>query len=166
MANVEFLDFSAEVNGNMEDSCIAFLYEAAGELKSQAQRNTKMGPKDGYDVKGTWDYQVDEGDKVARVGNPLEAAYWEELGTGEYALNHDGRKGWWVYVEGQSNSPSSQPIRTQKEAEETAAYLRSQGLPAHATNGRPPNRPLHTAFTENKAKIIQRSEQIFKGGMA
>lgn len=166
MADVEFLDFSAEVKANMEDACIAFLHEAAGELKSQAQRNTKMRPKDGFDVKGTWDYQVDESAKKARIGNPLEASYWEELGTGEYALNHDGRKGWWVYVEGQSKGPTSQPVRTQQEAEETAAYLRSKGLPAHATNGRPPNRPLHKAFTENKAKIIRRAEQIFKGEMA
>lgn len=166
MAQVEFEDFSVKVIDAMEEACIAFLHEAAGELKSQAQRRTKMGPKDGFDVKGTWDYKVDEGDKSAKVGNPLEAAYWEELGTGEYALNKDGRKGWWVYVEGQSNSPSNQPIRTQKEAEETAAYLRSKGLPAHATNGREPNRPLHNAFVENKSKIIKRAEQIFKGGMA
>lgn len=166
MADVEFQDFSMEVKGSMEEACIAFLYEAAGELKSQAQRNTKMGAKDGFDVKGTWDYKVDEGKKTADIGNPLEASYWEELGTGEYALNHDGRKGWWVYVEGQSNHPSSQPIRTQQEAEDVAAFLRSEGLPAHATNGRPPNRPLHKAFTENKGKIIRRAEQIFKGGMA
>ena len=166
MANVEFQDFSVKVTDAMDQACIAFLHEAAGELMSQAIRKTKMGQKDGYDVKGTWDYKVDEGDKSAKVGNPLEAAYWEELGTGEYALNHDGRKGWWVYVEGKSNHPSRQPIRTQAEAEETAAYLRSKGLPAHATNGREPNRPLHTAFVQNKAKIIRMAERVIKGGMA
>jgi len=166
MAQVEFEDFSVKVIDAMDEACIAFLHEAAAELMSQAKRKTKMGPKDGYDVKGSWKYEVDEGDKSAKVGNPLEASYWEELGTGEYALNKDGRKGWWVYVEGESNSPSRQPIRTKQEAEETAAYLRSKGLPAHATNGREPNRPLHNAFVENKAKIIRRAEQIIKGGMA
>ena len=166
MAQVEFEDFSVKVTEAMENACIAFLHEAAGELMSQAKRNTKMSISEGHDVKGTWNYQVDEGDKSAKVGNPLEASYWEELGTGEYALNKDGRKGWWVYVEGSSNSPSRQPIRTQAEAEETAAYLRSKGLPAHATNGREPNRPLYKAFTANKAKIIKRAEQIIKGGMA
>lgn len=165
MAHVEYEDFSVSVKVAMDEACTAFLHEAAAELMSQAKRRTKMGAKDGYDVKGTWAYEVNEGAKTAKVGNPLEASYWEELGTGEYALNKDGRKGWWVYVEGQSNHPSRQKIRTRKEAEETAEYLRSQGLPAHATNGREPNRPLHNAFVENKDKIIRMAEQIIKGGM-
>ncbi len=165
MPHVEYEDFSLNVTVAMEDACVAFLHEAASELMSQAKRRTKMGAKDGYDVKGTWDYVVDEGKKTAQVGNPLEAAFWEELGTGEFALNKDGRKGWWVYVEGQSNHPSRQKIRTQAEAEDTAEYLRSQGLPAHATNGREANRPLHNAYVENKDKIIRRAEQIIKGGM-
>lgn len=165
MAHVKYEDYSVSVTTAMEEACTAFLHEASAELMSQAQRRTKMGARDGYDVKGTWAYKVNETAKTSQVGNPLEASYWEELGTGEYALNKDGRKGWWVYVEGQSNHPSSQKIRTKEEAEETAAYLRSKGLPAHATNGREPNRPLHNAYVATKGKIIKMAEQIFKGGM-
>ena len=53
MANVVFQDFSVKVTDAMDQACIAFLHEAAGELMSQAIRKTKMGQKDGYDVKGT-----------------------------------------------------------------------------------------------------------------
>jgi len=161
--SVEFQDNRVQVKGALKDAVLQWLEEAASELESQTKRNTRTAKYGNYDVKGNWDHVVDEGQKEARVGNSLEAAFWEELGTGEYALNKDGRKGWWVYVEGSSSHPSGQPIRTEEEAKQTAAYLRSQGLDAHATNGTEPNRPLHRAFTDNKAKIIRRFEEIMKG---
>lgn len=160
--SVEFHDNTIQVQEALENAVNQWLEEAVSELEAQTKRNTRTAKYGNYDVKGSWDHVVDEGKKEARVGSPLEAAFWEELGTGEYALNHDGRKGWWVYVEGSSSHPSRQPVRTQQEAEQTAAYLRSKGLDAHATNGTEANRPLFKAYTANKAKIIRRFEQIMK----
>lgn len=40
---------------------------------------------------------MDESAQVATVGNPLQNAIWEEFGTGEYALEGDGRKTPWRY---------------------------------------------------------------------
>lgn len=159
---VEVQDNSIQVKDALEEALNQWLEEAASELEAQTKRNSRTAKYGSFDVKGSWNHVVDEGKKEAKVGNPLEAAFWEELGTGEYALNKDGREGWWVYVEGNSSHPSRQPVRTREEAEATAAYLRSKGLDAHATNGTEANRPLHRAFTANKAKIIRRAEQILK----
>lgn len=161
MAGVEFQDFSIQVKEALNDATIAYLYEAAGELEAQTIRNTRQGKKyRGKQATSLWKYTVDEGEKAATVGSPDEAAYWEELGTGEYALNNDGRKGWWVYVEGNDSPKRSRPIYTKQEAMQTAAYLRSKGLDAHATNGIEPNRPLHRAFTSLKSALIRRAEQV------
>lgn len=159
--SVEFHDNSIQVKDALEEAVNQWLEEAVSELEAQTKRNSRTAKYGSYDVKGSWDHKVDEAKKEARVGSPLEAAFWEELGTGEYALNKDGRKGWWVYVEGSSAKKSTQPIRTEKEAKRTAAYLRSKGLDAHATNGTEANRPLHRAYTANKEKIIRRAQQIF-----
>lgn len=166
MAGVEFQDNRIEVKGALNDAAIAYLYEAAGELEAQTVRNTRQGKKyRGKQATNLWKHKVDEEDKIATVGSPDEAAYWEELGTGEYALNHDGRKGWWVYVEGNDSPRGNQQYYTEKEAKQTAAYLRSKGLDAHATNGIEPNRPLHRAFTALKSALIRRAEKVIGGQM-
>jgi hypothetical protein len=158
--SVEFKDNSMAVKKELNDACIAFLYEAAGELEAQTKRNSRPVKYGRYDVRGNWKYTVDEKEQEAKVGNPLEASYWEELGTGEHALNKDGRKGWWVYVEGNDTPRGKQKYYTEKEARETAAFLRSKGLDAHATNGTEPNRPLYRAFTSLRAALIRRAEEV------
>ena len=166
MAGVEFQDNRIQIKEALNDAAIAYLYEAAGELAAQTVRNTRQGKKyRGKQATNLWKHKVDEEDKIATVGSPDEAAYWEELGTGEYALNHDGRKGWWVYVEGNDSPRGNQQYYTEKEAKQTAAYLRSQGLDAHATNGTEPNRPLHRAFTALKSALIRRAEKVIGGQM-
>ena len=158
--SVEFKNNSVAVKDALNDACIAFLYEAAGELEAETKRNSRPIKYGRHDVRGNWKYAVDEGKQEARVGNPLEASYWEELGTGEYALNKDGRKGWWVYVEGNDTPSGNQKYYTEKEAKETAAFLRSEGLDAHATNGTEANRPLYRAFTSLRAALIKRAEAV------
>lgn len=158
--SVEFTNNSVAVKDALNDACIAYLHEAAGELEAETKRNSRPVKYGRHDVRGNWKYTVDEGKMEARVGNPLEAAYWEELGTGEYALNKDGRKGWWVYVEGNDTPRSNQKYYTEQEAKETAAFLRSQGLDAHATNGTEANRPLFRAFTSLRTALIRRAEQV------
>ena len=166
MANVEFSDFRVKVKGALNDAVTAYLYEAAGELEAQTIRNTRQGKKyRGKQATSLWKHSVDEAVKVAKVGSPDEAAYWEEFGTGEYALNGDGRKGWWVYVEGNDSPRSGQPQYSKNEAKAIAASMRASGLDAHASNGIEPNRPLHKAFTSLKSKLTRRAEQVIGGGM-
>lgn len=165
MAQVEFIDFSAEVSEDLEDALIAGLYEAAGEIEALTIRNSRQGHSYG-NIKATalWDHLVEEDEMKASVGSQHEAAYWEEFGTGEHALNGDGRKGWWVYVEGQDSGKGGKSYSTKAEAEEAAEFLRKvKGLDAYATNGIDPNRPLHRAFQSGEAIVQAILESKLKG---
>lgn len=166
MAKVEFTDNSVAVRNALNDAVIAYLYEAGGELETQTKRNSTQGRKYGnIQATNLWKYNVDESKKEAKVGSPYEAGFWEELGTGEYALNKDGRKGWWVYVEGSGSARSNQKQYTEREAKGIAAGMRRQGFDAHATNGHEAVRPLYKAFTSLKSALIQRAEEVLGARM-
>jgi hypothetical protein len=160
---VEFQDFSVKVKDVLDDAVNQFLEEAASELQSQAQRNSDFS----QNLKGTWKHVVDESKKEATVGNPMQLAIWMEMGTGEYALKRNGRKGYWVYVKGNTSVQESNPgkARTLEEAKLAVAVLRSKGLDAYYTKGQRPRRMLHNAFEAKKAAIIRRAEQVLKGRM-
>lgn len=165
MANVEFQDFSIKVTASMEEALIAGLHEAAGELEARAKRNSRQGHKYG-DIHATslWDHRVDEGQMEAHVGSQHEAGYWEELGTGEHALHGDGRKGWWVYVEGEDSGKGGKSYATKAEAEEAAEFLRKvKKLDAYATDGLEPNRPLFRAFNSAKSVVQAIFDSKLKG---
>ena len=136
--SVEFQDFSMKVKGAMDDAVLQFLEEAGAELEAQTKRNqTRV---DSGETKGQWTHVVDEAKQTCTVGNPLENAIWEEFGTGEYALEGNGRKGGWWYQD-----------------KDTGEW--------HYTEGKTPLRALHTAFVNTKGKIIRRAEQVLKGRM-
>lgn len=118
----------------MKDAITAFLHTVGGELQSQTIRNTRV--KTGQ-TKGSWEYVVDEGEQTVTVGSTLENAIWEEFGTGEYALNGDGRKGGWFYVDEDGNG--------------------------HFTHGKAPTRALFHAFESTKPRIQSRLEDELKG---
>ena len=159
--SVEFHDFSVQVKDALEDACIAFLYEAAGELESQTIDNTRQGKKyRGKLATALWKYAVNESGLEAKIGSDDEASFWEEFGTGEYALHNDGRKGWWVYVEGNDTPYPNQQQYSEEEARAVAASMRSAGFDAHATNGQKPNRPLHRAFTTLKPELIRLAQEM------
>ena len=132
---IEFHNFSVKCKNVISDKALQFLEEASSELEAQTKRNqTRV---DTGQTKGAWTHQVDSSKYEAVVGNPLENAIWEEMGTGEYALEGNGRKGGWFYVDDKGEG--------------------------HFTRGKKPLRALHKAFTANKAKIKARAEQLFKG---
>ena len=133
---VEFKDNSLKVKAALNEKTIAWLHEAAGEIESQSKRNTRV---DTGQLKNSWANTVDESDGTATVGSPLENAIWEEFGTGEYALHHNGRKGGWVY-----QSPKGE---------------------FYYTKGKTPNRPLYNAFTTLKNKLVKRFGEILKSKM-
>lgn len=158
---VKFQDNRIQVKGAMSDAAMQWLEESSSTIQAAAQRNTNT--KTGQ-LKGSWNHIVDEGAMEATVGNPSEYAIWQEMGTGEYALNGDGRKGYWVYVEGGGSKRSKHSRQyTLDEAKQVVAYLRSKGLDAVYTNGSRPVRMLHRAYESNKGRIIRRASQIFKG---
>lgn len=130
---VEFQDNRIEVKAAISGAVTAFLHEACGELEAQTKRNSKV--KTGQ-TKGSYGYVVDEAELTGYVGSNYDNAIWEEFGTGEYALNGDGRKGGWRYVDAEGKG--------------------------HFTYGKRPRRPLFKAFTALMAKIIARAEQIMK----
>lgn len=134
MADLHFEDNSVEVKGAINDAVIAWLHEAAGEFESQAKRNT---PVDTGQLKSSWDYKVDEHTGKAVIGSPLENAIWNEFGTGQYALNGDGRKTPWKY----------QDVKGKW----------------HTTTGKRPQRSLHNAFESLKTKVQKSLENKLKG---
>lgn len=164
MSNVQFKNNSIQVKGALEDAVLQWLEESASDIQSAAQRNTDFAPRS---LKGGWNHVVDKSKHEATVGHPKELAIWMEFGTGEYALGGKGRKGYWVYVPGNSNMREKNPgeVLTLAEAKRRMAYLRDKGIDAHITKGHKPMRMLHGAFEKNKAKIIRRAEQILKGKM-
>lgn len=139
MSKVEFKDFSINVKTAMNDTAYSVLEEVTGELESQVKRNTAV---DTGQTKNSWTHNVKftKEQCTGTVGSPMENAIWEELGTGEYALNGDGRKGGWFYVDEKGNG--------------------------HFTHGKHPRRPLWKAYITMKNKIIKRIQDAFKGGLS
>ena len=163
--SVEFMDYTIKVTEAIEDALIAGLEEAAGELEARTIRNSRQSHTYG-DIRATalWNHMVDEGKMEAQVGSQHEAGYWEEFGTGEHALNGDGRNGWWVYVDGQDSGTGGKSYSTKEEAEEAAEFLRKvKKLDAYATNGIDPNRPLHRAFESGQQIVQAIFEEKLKG---
>ena len=165
MDSFEFEDYSVKVKEEINDALISALYEVVGELQARAKRNSRQGHKYG-DLQATalWDYVVDEDNMEAQIGSQYEAGYWEEFGTGEHALNKDGRKGWWVYVEGEDSGKGGKSYATKEEAEKAAMFLRRvKKLDAYATNGIEPNRPLHRAFQTGESIVQAILQSKLKG---
>lgn len=105
-----------------------------------------------------------EGDSVY-VGTNVEYAPYVELGTGIYASDGKGRKGWWVYVVGGDEnyqSENKKTFYTEGEAKRIAAILRSKGLDAHATNGSKPQHMIRRAVTEHTDEYRKIVKEIFK----
>lgn len=134
MSEIKFENYAVKVKGKIDDTVIATLYEVGGVIQAQAQRNSRV---DTGQLRSSWSYSVDESGKTVTVGSSLENAIWEEFGTGEYAVNGDGRKGGWRYKDTRGES--------------------------HFTRGKYPNRTLERAYNEKKGSVRARFESALKG---
>lgn len=158
MANIVLLDFSSQVKETMNDEAVAWLYTWSNEIASHAKRNCQMDGNVGVQLRGSYTTSVDTIACEAQIGSTLEAAYWEEYGTGSHADTlknggKQGRKDWWVYVKDQPpRLTESTHYQTEAEAEAVAASMRAEGFDAYATNGRDPNYTLENAFIATKPK--------------
>lgn len=162
---VQFQDFSFSVKAALNDTTVAWLYETANEVASQARSNCQLDDESGgKQLSGSYATKVDGGKGEAKVGSPLESAYWEEWGTGEYAAHGDGRKGWWIYIPGQASMGGGQTYQSREEAEKMAAYIRAvHKKSAVVTNGRPPNYTLEKAFKKVAPKAKANLAEKLKG---
>lgn len=154
---VVFKDFSVDVKAEINDTTIGWLYAWAEEIASTAKRNCALDGEAGTQLRGSYRADVNESAGKAKIGTPLEAGYWEEWGTGEYAAHGDGRKGWWVYSDKVKGNGGKR--RTEKQAKAIAASEPS----LHATNGRRPNYTLEKAFKTNESKAIADLQRLLRG---
>ena len=92
---VKFDDFTIQVKNAMGDAINVVLEECAGEMESAVKRNTRV---DTGRTKNSFRHHVDDANHVATIGSSEENAIWEEFGTGEYAINGNGRAFWNAYM--------------------------------------------------------------------
>ena len=130
---VEFKDFSKIVLQKIQETGETFLEEVGGEVEAQTKRNTKV---DTGKTKGSWEHVVNAEKMEVQVGSRYKNALWEELGTGIYALNGDGRKNKWV-----DRTPDGK---------------------FHTTVGKKPRRALYNAYNSKKNLIIREARRRFK----
>ena len=134
MADVEFKDFTIEVQGAISDTINAKLEECAAEIESATKRNSRVATSQ---TKNSWQHHVNDETHTATVGSSFENAIWEEFGTGEHALEGNGRKGGWSYKDDEGKW--------------------------HHTFGKKPSRAFHKAYTSLKNKIINYLQNSLKG---
>lgn len=80
--NVEFHSYSVNVKTALKDKAIAFLHEIGGEIRSQAQRNSRRKTSQ---TAGSYQYKVDEDALAVHIGSDYWNAIYEEFGTGEHS---------------------------------------------------------------------------------
>lgn len=136
---IQYTNNSAKVKAAMKGSVMAFLHEIAGEIQGQAIRLSRT---DTGQTKGSYETKVIiEGDTgTAYIGSNYQNAIWEEYGTGEYALQGNGRKGGWVF-----------------KFPKTGKFI--------FTRGKKPNRPLFLAFQVTKGNIANRLKEILQSNI-
>ena len=130
--SIVFKDFSKIVLQKIQETGEIFLEEVGGEVEAQTKRNTKV---DTGKTKGSWEHRVNADKMEVQIGSRYKNALWEELGTGIYALNGDGRKTKWVY--------------------------RTEDGKYHTTVGKKPRRALFRAYQSKKNTIIREAKRRF-----
>lgn len=124
------------------------LEEIGAEFESAAARATPVGQVNGGKTKGAWQHKVI--DDSVLIGNTEETAVWLEFGTGDYALNKDGRKGgWWIPI---GNGAGQIPEQVVNEYHFKIGYGKD-GKRYAFTRGMKPQRILHNTVEKNKPKI-------------
>ena len=157
-AKVEFIDNSVKCKEAIGRAGIAWLHVACGEIEAQTKRNSKRVTGD---TAGSFRYVVDESTMTGYVGSNYENAIWEEFGTGEYAVNKNGRKGgWWIKV---GNGRNEIPLAIAKKYDWVNLKYVGEVLKFVFTRGKKAKRPFLKAYTSSKSWIQKRAEEIFGG---
>ena len=102
VSEVKFIDNKMEVIDHADSVIDATLLECAAEIVAQTVRNHDTFPRvDTGQLKNSFRAEVFKKPDgfEAVIGSPLERALWSEFGTGEYAVEGNGRKGGWAYTD-------------------------------------------------------------------
>ena len=150
MADVEFIDNSAEVLRALQENIETALEAVGQQAVSHAKQTIEKGvprhggswytSQGGAGLRGSIEHKVVMSEKAVHVGTNNDHAAYNEFGTGAFAEG-GGRQGWWVYVPGGGKSGTNTgKVYSFEEAKRILAMLRADGLDAHMTNG---IKPLH-----------------------
>lgn len=150
-------DYTGKISANVEKVALQWLEDTAGELESATKRNSAVG-QPGAPTKNSWKHQVDAGKKEAVVGSPLANAVYEEYGTGEYALEGNGRKSPW-YVPVEEVVGYKRPTYQGK----VIVVYGKGGKKYYKTDGKEPKQMLHRAWDSVTPKAKKRLQSLLKG---
>ncbi len=132
--SIKFQNYSSQCKDALKDAGLAFLEEAGGEIEAQTKKNCKVVTGK---TKGSFSHIVDEDSMTCGIGSNYENAIWEEMGTGIYAVEGNGRKTPWIWTDDQGNK--------------------------HLTQGKHPRRMLFNAFNSLRSAIQRYAEEKFGG---
>lgn len=134
--NMVFRDYAPQIAEELTRAAETWLEEAAGEVETQAIRNTRV---DTGRTKGSWSHVVDNGNLEASVGSDYENAIWEEYGTGVYAENGGRTDVPWTYKDAKGEW--------------------------HRTSGKRGTRAFRKAYATTKPKLIKAAQARFKSAI-
>lgn len=154
MAQIEFENNTEAIIAEIRQKALAWLEEAGGEIEAQAKTNTRRATGE---TAGSFRHEVDEGQMLCAIGSNLENAIWEEFGTGEYALNGNGRAGAW-YVPVSSYTGKKKPTYNGK----VVIVHGKNGVDFYKTNGKRGTRALFNAFNSLKGAVQNKAQMDFK----
>lgn len=140
----------------MDDAVNGALAEVAGELVSRTKRNIDMEHRvDTGRTKNSWRYRINRSKHEATIGSNYKNAIWDEMGTGEYAVNNDGRKGgWWIKVGFGGISKK----KAEKYGWAKVVRDKDGNLKYVFTYGKKPTRAFFNAYTSYKNALIRTIE--------
>lgn len=131
-----------------------FIEEATSELESQIVKNTAV---DEGELKLSWEHRVDKVNLTGIIGSSKQNAIWEEYGTGNYAVNDDGRKTPW-YIPVDEVEGTHKPTY---KGEVTIVYGKN-GMAFYKTDGKRAKRMVFQAYSSLNPKIQRRLKEIMK----
>lgn len=155
-------DYRKQRKQDIHDAMITGITAASIIVKDAA---VLLAPVDKHELRDGIDYEIRElrTEIEGHIGTNVFHARFVEFGTGEFAENGQGRKGYWVFVEGEENlGGTGGKTYTLDEARQAMAYLRSIGLEAYYTRGQSPQPFLRPAFRNNKKNIEKAIKIAFK----
>lgn len=119
-----------------------------------------LAPVDSGDLKRSIRHVTENDGMEAVIGAEARHGLFVEKGTGEFAENGQGRRGYWVYVTGQPPGPGGK-THTLATAKRAVAFLRSKGLEAYYTNGMHPQPFMEPSFRNNKSNIERLAKKYY-----
>lgn len=143
-------DNTNQVLSELKRKTQAALEACGNQAVSHAKQNlTAAGRRDTGNLINSMTHKVQK--DACYVGTNKKYAIYNEVGTGKFAEDGKGRKGWWVYVVGQGSDSNkvTGKIYTKEQAAQIMMYLRSKGLDARMTDGMKPTHFLKNAIKDH-----------------